>query len=468
MAFTTAAFKVDEASLPEGAGASALVDFFRCQPSYDIFDVAAGRSARKGYFAFADAVCYGRLAGAHPSFRVDDAVPRATAAVGTRVCLPFDLSEVVHDLRDEQYCAHPSRWIERLSSASVARGVYYFLRPVLAVAIRKHLQRIRLSGWEQITFPRWPVDVTVETLMESALATLLRAGHAKRIPFVWFWPDGAESCAVVTHDVEGPDGHRFCAPLMDIDESHGIRTSFQLIPEMSEAAWHSLAEPIRARGFEVNLHDLNHDGYLFHNRREFLKRAARINAYARQFRCRGFRSGAMYRTQEWYNAFDFSFDMSVPNVAHMEPQRGGCCTVMPYFIGSLVELPLTTIQDYSLFHILGDYSIAVWKRQIAEITSRNGLMMFLTHPDYLMDLRAQAVYDALMSHLRELRQERNIWSALPSEVDTWWRQRSGMTVEHDAQGWRVAGEGSERARVAFATLEDNKLVYRLADAGSRQ
>ena len=53
--------------------------------------------------------------------------------------------------------------------------------------------------------------------------------------------------------------------------------------------------------------------------------------------------------------------MSVPNVAHLEPQRGGCCTVMPYFVGDVLELPLTTIQDYSLFHILGDYSTTLWK-----------------------------------------------------------------------------------------------------------
>jgi hypothetical protein len=40
--------------------------------------------------------------------------------------------------------------------------------------------------------------------------------------------------------------------------------------------------------------------------------------------------------------------MSVPNVGHLEVQRGGC-TVMPYFIGRIVELPVTTSQDYSVF-----------------------------------------------------------------------------------------------------------------------
>jgi hypothetical protein len=26
----------------------------------------------------------------------------------------------------------------------------------------------------------------------------------------------------------------------------------------------------------------------------------------------------------------FAYDMSIPNVAHLDPQRGGCCTIMPF------------------------------------------------------------------------------------------------------------------------------------------
>jgi hypothetical protein len=460
-----------DAALHDGdcTSASAFVEFFRCPPSYDVFDVAAGLSPYKGFFLVSDAVCFGRLAGTQPSPTPTNQLPTATprATVGSRVVVPFDISELVYDLRHEQYGTHPARWTERLTSSAAARGLYYFLRPALSVAVRKHLQKIRLSGWDDIGFPRWPVDCTVETILESALVTLLRNSDANQMPFVWFWPDGAQSCAVMTHDVEGPAGREFCRTLMDIDESAGVRSSFQLIPDVHRDIWHSVADPIRARGFEVNLHDLNHDGYLFHSRREFLRRADRINAYAREFECRGFRSGAMYRTQDWYDAFEFSFDMSVPTVAHLEPQRGGCCTVMPYFVKSVLELPLTTIQDYSLFHILGDYSIEIWKRQIAAIISRNGLLTFLAHPDYLVDVRAQAVYVALLSYLRELSQDRQIWSALPSEVDAWWRQRSRMSVERDPHGWKVVGEGSERARVAFATLEDDRLVYQFGDRGVR-
>jgi hypothetical protein len=40
-----------------------------------------------------------------------------------------------------------------------------------------------------------------------------------------------------------------------------------------------------------------------------------------------------------------------------------------------------------------------------------------------------------------------------------------MTVERDQHGWKVVGEGSERARVAIATLENDRLVYQIDDRG---
>ena len=72
---------------------------------------------------------------------------------------------------------------------------------------------------------------------------------------------------------------------------------------------------------------------------------------------------------------------------------------MPYFVGNLLELPLTTTQDYSLFHILGDYSIELWKEEISAVLAANGLISFITHPDYLVEPRALGVYRDLLEHL---------------------------------------------------------------------
>jgi hypothetical protein len=171
----------------------------------------------------------------------------------------------------------------------------------------------------------------------------------------------------------------------------------------------------------------------------------------------------MYRNQNWYDVFEFSYDMSVPNVAHLEPMRGGCCTVMPYFVGKILELPLTLAQDYSVFHIMNDYSIDLWKQQLALLRRRNGLMSFITHPDYLIDRRARNVYESLLDFLREIIAQEKIWNACCGEVDRWWRARSQMKLIPRGDGWEIVGPEKERARLAYAVLDGDHLVYQLAE-----
>ena len=441
---------------------SAFLDYFRCPADLADLSTAGEVSESEGFFTFDGTVCYGRPSGASPSvspLRPPDVTDGVTWQDG-RVDLPFDVSEVAANLRFERY-QYDLLNGSGLMSTTVVRDAYYRLRPYLPVAVRKHLQRISLAGWNKIRFPAWPVDVSVDRLMRSVFAEVLKRRGCRALPFVWFWPDGAPSCVMVTHDVEHQGGREFCGALMDLDHAHGIRSAFQVVPEGRYDGVLELVKTIRSRGFEVNVHDLNHDGNLFRDKRGFLSRVGRINQYASQFQSRGFRSGAMYREQDWYDALAFAYDMSVPNVAHLEPQRGGCCTVMPYFVGRLLELPLTTVQDYSLFHILGDYSTALWTEQMHHIRQENGLISFVTHPDYLTADRARAVYRELLAHLVRERENSHLWMALPSEVDRWWRDRHEMRLVPMDDSWRVEGPGCERARVAYAVLEDGRCVYRL-------
>src|SRR5688572_25766281 len=406
------------------ADMSALVDYFRCPPNLALVGTQTGLSSTDGFFKFGDAIGFGRLAGELPATYADDRLADVSASVrveGNGPALPFDLTEVATNLREERYRLNGFNFLQKTTTGSAVQRLYYQFRPLLGVGVRKHLQKVRLSGWDKIPFPQWPVDRSVEILMESAMTLALKAQGRASIPFIWFWPDGAQACAMMTHDVEGQSGIDFCDVLMDIDDAHRIKSAFQLIPEGREEQWRRTAAKLRARSFEVNLHDLNHDGRLFADKEAFLRHAKRINAYAREFGCDGFRSGAMYREQSWYGAFEFSYDMSVPNAAHLEPQRGGCCTVMPYFVGNILELPLTTVQDYTLFHILEDYSTSLWKRQIQTIQSHHGLISVIAHPDYLVGQRERDVYVELLRHLAALRERDGVWVALPGEINRWWR-----------------------------------------------
>lgn len=446
-----------------------LDDYFRCPPNLALVGTRTGLSSTDGFFRFGDAIGFGRLAGGPPATYADDRLTDVSGRVSVedgRPALPFDLTEVVTNLREERYRLNGYNFLQKSTTGSAVQRLYYQFRPLLGVGVRKHLQKVRLSGWDKISFPRWPVDRSVDALMGSALTLALKAQPGSAIPFIWFWPEGAPAAAMMTHDVEGDAGIDFCDGLMDLDDSFEIKSAFQLIPEGREAQWRRTAARLRGRGFEVNLHDLNHDGRLFADKEAFLHHARRINDYAREFGCEGFRSGAMYREQSWYEAFEFSYDMSVPNAAHLEPQRGGCCTVMPYLVGKILELPLTTAQDYSLFHILEDYSTTLWKEQIRLIRSHHGLISVIAHPDYLVGRRERDVYAELLRHLAELRERDGLWVALPGAINRWWRNRQQMTLVPTADGWRVTGPDSDRARVAYATLDGDRLVYRMQRAGS--
>jgi hypothetical protein len=260
--------------------------------------------------------------------------------------------------------------------------------------------------------------------------------------------------------VETLAGRDFSEQLMDLDDAFGIKASFQVVPEKRYPVPESYLQAIRDRGFEINIHGLNHDGNLFRHRNTFLDDAKQINDYARKFGARGFRSPVLYRNADWFQDLDFSYDMSVPNVARLEPQRGGCCTVMPYSLpGGMTELPLTTTEDYTLFHILNDYSVTLWKRQMSMIHAAHGLMHFIIHPDYVIESRAQDAYKALLSELTQLRSNDNVWITQPREVDRWWRERREMNLVPSGQKWEIEGTGNDRARVAYAQLDGDRLIY---------
>jgi hypothetical protein len=446
----------------EQAANSGLAEYFRCPDDFARLVADRALAPEEGYFAFQGLTCWGQAAApgvVRPrEGSLVEVADRVRFEDGS-VILPFALDQIIFNLRTERYRQDAQGFFKTLGDR-VAQALYYSVRPALPVHIRKHLQRVRLSHWDRIPFPHWPVDSTVDDLLERTAALALRSRGADAMPFIWFWPDGAAAAAMMTHDVETDDGVARCAALMDDDEAANIRSAFQIIPERYRRSCRDIAEEIRRRGFEVNVHDLNHDGRLYRDKAQFFDKAAQINRYARELCCEGFRSGGMYRRQEWYEAFEFSYDMSVPSVAHLEPQRGGCCTVMPYFVGDVLELPLTTTQDYSLFHILDTYSVDLLREQSERILAKHGLISFIVHPDYLDGPKARAAYIELLSYLDALRRERHVWMAPPDEINRWWRNRQQMTLVRRGDAWQVEGPGSERARVGWATLSaGDRLTY---------
>ena len=428
---------------------------FKAPAGFFNFTTLTGLSTEPRLFAFGEELTGYGCARAEEQDLLD------AVEVADGVCrLPFDPEEVFANLRMERY---PIEGNTASLKQTIVRLSYYTLRPLLPVSERKYAQRRALRGWDKPGFPGWPVERTVEGFMEKLLALAMKAVGVDSIPFIWFWPDGKRGCLLMTHDVETEAGLRACGDLMSLNESFGIYSSFQVIPTGRYNAQPEDLAGMRRRGFEVNVHDWNHDGHLFRTRERFVERAAKINARAAEWQTIGFRSAALYRNVDWLRELNFEYDMSIPTTGRLDPQHGGCCTLMPWMNGDLLEIPVTTIQDYSLFHILNQYSVDVWHRQTDGILAHHGMASYIVHPDYIQTPQARQCYTELLSYLAGLRDNTGAWAALPAQVNQWWRERAQMTLENSNGEWRVSGPGSERASVAFARLEGTSIVYTFAN-----
>src|SRR5688572_4752654 len=203
---------------------SAFLDYYRCPADAAVIGTLPGVSADAGYFKFGESIGFGRLVGGSPAEYATDAladVSSAATVIDGQPWLPFNLSQVASNLRHERYRKNGYTLLQKTLSSDSAQRLYYLIRPLMSVGVRKHLQKIRLRNWERISFPKWPIDRSVDTLMEGAMRIALEA-NGSPIPFVWFWPDGAPAAAMLTHDVEGPAGIDFCDALMDLDDAYRI------------------------------------------------------------------------------------------------------------------------------------------------------------------------------------------------------------------------------------------------------
>jgi peptidoglycan/xylan/chitin deacetylase (PgdA/CDA1 family) len=442
---------------------SAFLDHTKCPPSSTERITCSPGNGSEGFFRLGHLQLFGRANGGSPSAGPSENLCSIDSLIrdgNGSVALPFDPTEIINNLRFEKYAGAASTQNSQITdNKSLSRRLYYAIRPLLPVKVRKHLQRIALQDWSKITFPAWPVDTTVEDFVDWLWSRVFQVTGAKQIPFIWYWPKSFNSCAIMTHDVETGVGQDFCPSMLKIEQEYGIKSAFELVPEVRYEISQEVMEAIRRAGSEVCVHGLNHDGRLFSSEELFRSRAKAINQYAEKWGARGFRSPVMYRNLSWYDAFQFSYDMSVPNVAHLDPQRGGCCTIFPYFVGDILELPLTTTQDYPLFNIIRSNPMEMWSKQMESIIAKHGLVSFIIHPDYIIEPERQALYRELLQMLKRYSSENNVWLALPREVDTWWRERAAMSLECKDGNWSVRGEGSERASVAYVTLENGKVNY---------
>jgi len=330
--------------------------------------------------------------------------------------LPFDPSEAYRSYVSEA-------WAQGSSARHLSSGQLDLFYRVKRFFPRRALLSARrlLMRWQGLPeFPAWPLDASVSRLLRFYAYCLLRARGATEGEFAWFWPQGKRTALILTHDVEGVQGFRGALELADLEEGLGFRSSFNL------GAWYDVdpgfVRELTSRGFEIGLHSLHHDRSLFESRASFESQLPGIAELRERLGADGFRSPATHRVFDWLAELPVAYDCTIPNSDPYEPQPGGCCSVWPFFIGPVVELPYTLTQDHTVFTLLGHRSPALWLEQAAAVEREHGLIQCPAHPDpgYMGDREKRAYY---AEFLRAMADREHIWHALPREVAAWWRER---------------------------------------------
>jgi peptidoglycan/xylan/chitin deacetylase (PgdA/CDA1 family) len=340
-------------------------------------------------------------------------------------------------------------WIDdrgRVDHSQRLLALYYRAKPLVPRRLQLALRRLYAPRQRRRTFPAWPIEpMLVHAQHELAREAIRRSGEPC-LPFINFWPEGRRFAFVLTHDVEGPAGVANIPRVLEVERRHGVVSSWNFVVEdyrVESAVFDSL----RAAGCEIGVHGVTHDGSLFRDRAAFEAQLPRIHEALREWGAVGFRSPATHRNADWMPELGCLYDSSFPDTDPFEPQPGGCCSIFPFFLSSLVELPITLPQDHTIWEILREPTIELWLRKSEWLATNHGLINVLTHPDYMIRPERLERYGELLAFLTG---QNGGWHALPRDVAAWWRVRSAM----------AEGRGSDhRATIALAREQGSEIVF---------
>jgi peptidoglycan/xylan/chitin deacetylase (PgdA/CDA1 family) len=328
-------------------------------------------------------------------------------------------------------------------------AAYYAVKPFLPAKVRHYLHWLLVRSNRRPDFPSWPYESTLLRLRGDWLEESLARLHCKDAWHIGFWPHAHECCIVLTHDVESRTGLERMKAMADIEEKHGFRSAWNLPLAQYRIDWSTIDE-LRKRGFEIGAHGLRHDGRLFRSRADFQLLAPKLEKLAYKHQLRGFRSPSTLRRIEWLRELNFDFDSSLADSDPYEPQPGGCCSLFPFFLGTMVELPYTIPQDHTFLHLLRRDALPIWKAKARWVAAQGGMILTVTHPDYYGCEPYLARYEELLKQLCDLE---GGWRALPSQVAAWWRRRARMKIVVKSGSPTISGPSIEGATARLLSTE---------------
>jgi hypothetical protein len=296
--------------------------------------------------------------------------------------------------------------------------LYYHIKPLIPracqIAFRRHITLRKRSKYSHI----WPIDPS-----------------AGKQPEGWSgWPDQKQFALVLQHDIDTQKGHDKCHELLALEESLGFRSLISFVPERYNVS-ESLRNDLLNKGFDIGVHGLKHDGKLFLSKKIFQKRASRINNYLRKWHSVGFSSPSMHHNLDWMHLLTIKYSISTFDTDPFEPQPDGVRTIFPFWVqrssktNGYVELPYTLPQDHTLFIIMREKTIDIWKQKLDWIAEKGGMVLLNSHPDYMnfcgrkLSIEEYPVkyYEDFLEYIKS-KYAGQYWHVLPKDIAHFWKE----------------------------------------------
>ena len=338
----------------------------------------------------------------------------------------------------------------------ILSDAYYLTKPAIPLKVRLALRSILAKHLRKRNASIWPINEA-----------------AGKVPAMWpGWPEGKKFAFVLTHDVEGKKGLDRSRELAGLEIEMGFRSAFNFVPEGEYRVPESLREFLTGNGFEVGAHDLHHDGSLYRSQRSFRSGTKKINQYIERWGSLGFRSAFMRHNLAWLGEVNVLYDCSTFDVDPFEPQPDGVETIFPFWVShngqeGYVEIPYTLPQDSTLFLLLKEKTIDIWKHKLDWVAQNGGLALVIVHPDYISFNGEKQLGEYSVQMYRDLleyvanRYCDQCWYTLPKEVAQYFYSK--MVATSSVNRCLIAQENSAPGRQAHAGLSGSTVHSQPSD-----
>jgi hypothetical protein len=146
----------------------------------------------------------------------------------------------------------------------------------------------------------------------------------------------------------------------------------------------------------------------------------------------------MHHNLEWIGKLDIEYDLSTFDTDPFEPQPDGVDTIFPFWVegkderSGYVEMPYTLVQDFTLFILMKEESLAIWIDKVDWISKNGGMVLVNVHPDYLnfenkrkLEQFPISYYSKFLKFVKE-NYNGKYWNELPLEVAAYYKRTITM------------------------------------------